>query len=149
MVGDVKQSIYRFRLSRPELFMEKYDRYSTEESETQKIDLHKNFRSRQEVIDGVNYIFQRIMCKELGGIEYDEQAALYSGAEFEPEYGADGKFSYEMELLLVNAQKTDDEFIVKKNKKELEMCIRDRNSGKLGFEKCVEEIKAYIKVRFA
>ena len=48
MVGDVKQSIYRFRLSRPELFMEKYDTYSTEDSDTQRIDLHKNFRSRAE-----------------------------------------------------------------------------------------------------
>lgn len=123
MVGDVKQSIYRFRLSRPELFMEKYDQYSSEESETQKIDLHKNFRSRMEVIDGVNYIFRRIMCRELGGIEYDDQVALYSGAEFEPEYGADGKSSYEMELLLVNAQKSDEELILKKNKKELEVQI--------------------------
>ena len=46
MVGDVKQSIYSFRLSRPELFMEKYDTYSLEDSATQRIDLHKNFRSR-------------------------------------------------------------------------------------------------------
>ena len=82
MVGDVKQSIYRFRLSRPELFMEKYDAYSTEDSETQRIDLHKNFRSRMEVLDGVNYIFRRIMRRELGGIAYDDQAALYAGASF-------------------------------------------------------------------
>ena len=51
MVGDVKQSIYRFRLSRPELFMEKYDTYSSDDSVCQRIDLHKNFRSRTEVLD--------------------------------------------------------------------------------------------------
>lgn len=82
MVGDVKQSIYRFRLARPELFMEKYETYSSEESERQKIDLHKNFRSRPEVLSGVNYIFEQIMGKELGDVEYDEAAALYPGANF-------------------------------------------------------------------
>ena len=51
MVGDVKQSIYRFRLARPELFMEKYKSYSLEDSPEQRIDLHKNFRSRAEVLD--------------------------------------------------------------------------------------------------
>lgn len=83
MVGDVKQSIYRFRLSRPELFMEKYNTYSAEDSHQQKIDLHKNFRSRKEVLDGANFIFEQIMTKELGGIVYDEKAALYVGASYE------------------------------------------------------------------
>lgn len=82
MVGDVKQSIYRFRLARPELFMEKYENYSQEESDCQRIDLHKNFRSRAEVLAGVNYIFEQIMGKELGDVEYDEAAALYPGAVF-------------------------------------------------------------------
>ncbi len=75
MVGDVKQSIYRFRLSRPELFMEKFDTYSLEDSEKQRIDLHKNFRSRREVLDSTNFIFEQIMTKGLGGITYDEKAA--------------------------------------------------------------------------
>ena len=57
MVGDVKQSIYSFRLSRPELFMEKFDTYDLEKGPKQRIDLHKNFRSRKEVLDSVNYIF--------------------------------------------------------------------------------------------
>src|SRR5699024_7100795 len=65
MVGDVKQSIYSFRLSRPELFMEKYNTYSLEDCVTQRIDLHKNFRSRGEVLDSVNDIFRQIMKKEL------------------------------------------------------------------------------------
>ncbi len=123
MVGDVKQSIYRFRLSRPELFMEKYDSYSSEDSEMQKIDLHKNFRSRPEVLDGVNYIFRQIMRRDLGGIVYDEQAALYPGAEFEPVIGVDGKSAYEMELLLVDAQKTGNEFELSDNNKQLEVRV--------------------------
>lgn len=85
MVGDVKQSIYRFRLARPELFMNKYEKYSHEESECQRIDLHKNFRSREQVLSGVNFIFEQIMGKELGDVEYDEAAALYPGAVFPPE----------------------------------------------------------------
>lgn len=83
MVGDVKQSIYRFRLARPELFMEKYKSYRTDGGGTScRIDLHKNFRSRSEVLEGVNDIFRQIMTEELGGIRYDEDAALYPGAEF-------------------------------------------------------------------
>ena len=82
MVGDVKQSIYRFRLSRPELFMEKFHTYTTSDSQTQRIDLHKNFRSRGEVLDGVNQIFRQIMASDLGGITYDDQAALYPGASY-------------------------------------------------------------------
>ena len=71
MVGDVKQSIYRFRLARPELFMEKYHRYSLEDSEEQRIDLHKNFRSREEVLTCTNDIFYKIMVRSLGNVEYD------------------------------------------------------------------------------
>ncbi|MBO5524788.1 MAG: UvrD-helicase domain-containing protein, partial [Roseburia sp.] len=82
MVGDVKQSIYRFRLARPELFMEKYDTYSLEESDTQRIDLHKNFRSRREVLDCTNDIFYKIMTRNLGNVEYDKAAALYPGAVY-------------------------------------------------------------------
>lgn len=82
MVGDVKQSIYRFRLARPELFMEKYDSYTIENSKEQRIDLHQNFRSRREVLDAVNDIFYRIMGKDLGNVAYDDLAALYPGASY-------------------------------------------------------------------
>ena len=82
MVGDVKQSIYRFRLARPELFMEKYKSYSTEEAKEQRIDLHKNFRSRAQVLESVNFIFRQIMAEDLGGVTYDKDAALYPGASF-------------------------------------------------------------------
>jgi len=85
MVGDVKQSIYRFRLADPTLFIEKYDTFGDEEGDlNRRIDLAKNFRSRGEVLNGVNYIFKSIMSKELGEIDYDDRAALYQGSEFEP-----------------------------------------------------------------
>lgn len=82
MVGDVKQSIYRFRLARPELFMEKFDTYATGTPGCERIDLQKNFRSRDEVLSGVNDIFYKIMCRDLGNVVYDENAALYPGADY-------------------------------------------------------------------
>ncbi len=85
MVGDVKQSIYKFRLARPELFLEKYDSYTREDSCCQRIDLARNFRSRSEVVDTVNGIFAGIMSRQTGGIAYDERAALYAGADYYPE----------------------------------------------------------------
>ena len=81
MVGDVKQSIYKFRLACPEIFMEKYNRYAKEGNEV-RIDLSKNFRSRKEVVDTVNVIFEQIMDVSLGGIVYDEAARLNLGAEY-------------------------------------------------------------------
>lgn len=104
MVGDVKQSIYKFRLARPEIFMEKLDSYTQSDSKNQKIILGKNFRSRYQVLDSVNFIFSQIMRKELGNVSYDEQAALYPGALY-PEGEKD---AYCTELLLVkSAQETE------------------------------------------
>lgn len=94
MVGDVKQSIYRFRLARPELFMEKFDRYTLTEGKEQRIDLHKNFRSRAQVLEGVNYLFYQIMGREVGNVQYDEDAALNPGAVF-PEYDLDKRDRHE------------------------------------------------------
>ena len=82
MVGDVKQSIYKFRLAKPELFMDKYDSYTTEDSLYQKIELHQNFRSRKSVLDGINYIFYQIMQKKLGNIAYTKEVALHAGMEY-------------------------------------------------------------------
>ena len=82
MVGDVKQSIYKFRLARPELFLEKYETYSHGEGSRQRIDLSRNFRSRREVLAAVNGVFANLMSRDKGGIAYDERAALYAGAEY-------------------------------------------------------------------
>ncbi len=84
MVGDVKQSIYKFRLARPEIFMEKLGSFSKDEKASdRRIDLHNNFRSRIEVLAGTNYIFEKIMGSDLGGVDYDEDALLRLGREFE------------------------------------------------------------------
>lgn len=83
MVGDVKQSIYKFRLANPNLFIEKYDTYSENlESENCKIILDKNFRSRKEIIESVNFIFKGIMGKDLGGIDYEDGNELSFGADY-------------------------------------------------------------------
>ena len=90
MVGDVKQSIYRFRLARPELFMEKYASYTREKSPHQMIELRQNFRSRDTVLAFINDIFYQIMTPGLGGIRYTEETALYPGAVFAPAEGLAG-----------------------------------------------------------
>ncbi|WP_099466522.1 helicase-exonuclease AddAB subunit AddA [Konateibacter massiliensis] len=99
MVGDVKQSIYKFRLARPELFMEKYNTYSLSDCDKQRIDLDKNFRSRGEVLSAANFIFHQIMMESIGGIDYNKECALYLGGDYkEPRSERD----FEAEVLLVD-----------------------------------------------
>ena len=82
MVGDVKQSIYRFRRANPEIFLQKYRTFDEAEGAAhRKIDLSANYRSRKEVVDGVNDLFRRIMNEAFGGIRYDEKAQLNFGAK--------------------------------------------------------------------
>lgn len=102
MVGDVKQSIYSFRLSRPELFINKYDTYKLEDSLCQRVDLHKNFRSRGEVLSGTNQVFYKIMQSDLGEINYDDKSALYVGADFPDCTGN------ELELRLIDLEDIND-----------------------------------------
>ncbi|CAM3437779.1 helicase-exonuclease AddAB subunit AddA [Marinicrinis lubricantis] len=104
MVGDVKQSIYGFRLAEPGLFLEKYKGYGTEESsqhsdEGVRIDLSRNFRSRGEVLDGVNYIFRQLMNEGIGEIAYDQQAELVCGADYPPSDEAESPYTIECMLL--------------------------------------------------
>ncbi len=82
LVGDVKQSIYRFRLARPELFMDRYRRYPLEGAYEERIDLHKNFRSREEILSAVNDVCYRLMDREIGMVSYDAESALYPGTDF-------------------------------------------------------------------
>ncbi len=98
MVGDVKQSIYKFRLAKPEIFMEKYNAYTLEDGPEQKIELRKNFRSRASVLESVNALFYRIMRKELGGIPYTPEVALDPGRTGEEQEELDDK----TELLLLD-----------------------------------------------
>lgn len=99
MVGDVKQSIYKFRLARPELFLEKYHSYGKEDGPGRKIELHQNFRSRAHVLESINDVFYRIMTEKLGDISYTDEQALHPGAVFEPR---DGLEELDTELLLVD-----------------------------------------------
>ena len=95
-VGDVKQSIYRFRMARPELFLRKYY-----DESYPKIFLQKNFRSLKGVIDAVNACFFRIMKKELGGIEYDRDSSLFQGREEKEETDS------QTELLLLEKEERE------------------------------------------
>ena len=87
MVGDVKQSIYKFRQAMPELFLSKYKDYKLKENKNEdedlKIQLFKNFRSRKNILDFTNIIFQNIMSEDLGDIDYNEQEYLNLGANYE------------------------------------------------------------------
>lgn len=117
MVGDVKQSIYKFRQARPELFLEKYETYKDKEELTEddnlKIQLFKNFRSRKNVLDITNIVFQNIMSKELGDIDYTETEYLNLGAEY-----PDGE-NLKAELHIIDL-KEEDESIYKEDTKEEE-----------------------------
>ena len=128
MVGDVKQSIYKFRLAMPEIFMEKYGKYSSNDMDLegqvnryQRIDLDKNFRSRKTILDYVNRIFEQIMQPSVGGILYDEAAALKYGGLYETALEVDddtidrittiSEQPYQVDLLLVTDENSspDDE----------------------------------------
>ena len=104
MVGDVKQSIYKFRLARPELFLEKFATYQKEDGNCVRVDLKQNFRSRQEVTDCVNDLFLQLMHRELGGVEYDADAALYPAAQF-PEADGEAADAREKDVALGSEEK--------------------------------------------
>ena len=111
MVGDVKQSIYRFRQAKPEIFLEKYATYGTQKGDkNRKIMLYKNFRSRKEVIDSCNYIFENIMSKNIGEIEYTKDEALNLGASFKENLEENVMVGGATEIhLMEKAQKQDDQ----------------------------------------
>ncbi len=128
MVGDVKQSIYQFRLARPDLFMEKYHAYDTEEGGNRRIDLRQNFRSRASVLESANYIFERIMRQDFGGIAYDDAAKLVPGAVFD---SCEERTADQTEIILLNMDAQEDNDF---GKRELEAMaigqkIRDMVQG--------------------
>ena len=124
MVGDIKQSIYRFRLAKPEIFMEKYDSYPAEEDAGGghlKIELNRNFRSRGEVLSSINDIFRGIMQRQVGGVAYTEETALHQGAEYpQPEGGQD----YRTEMLLLNLMEAEEDEDAEKTELEGRMIAR-------------------------
>ncbi len=84
MVGDIKQSIYRFRHARPELFLEKYKSFNDDSEYGKKVLLFKNFRSNKNIIEATNYVFKQIMSEEIGEIDYSEDEYLQFGADYYP-----------------------------------------------------------------
>lgn len=130
MVGDVKQSIYKFRLACPDLFLDKYKTYKSYaegDDVCQRIDLSQNFRSRTQVVDSVNQIFARIMSEQIGGIVYDDKAALYAGATYpeNPDCGS--------ELLLIS-------------KPDKEMGMDAKEAEALAIAQKIKELKRSFQV---
>lgn len=96
MVGDVKQSIYKFRLAEPEIFLEKYEACRRgDDPDEIKLDLNQNFRSKGCIIDLINLVFGQIMSRSTAGMDYDDAAALYQGVNYE------GSLDHPVELHLV------------------------------------------------
>ena len=112
MVGDVKQSIYGFRLARPELFMNKYNSYSLEEgTKEHRIDLKQNFRSRDYVLESSNAVFEKIMKPCLGGVEYDEAARLVPGRVYEK---TDKRTAEKTSIILIDKKADNDDGMMDK-----------------------------------
>lgn len=108
MVGDLKQSIYKFRSAEPSMFSEKYDNFKASASGMEeKIDLNKNFRSRKCVIDCINFVFSRLMSKEIGGTDYDAASMLYAGADFPLPSKNDTNYSDCCELHILNTKEIE------------------------------------------
>lgn len=114
MVGDVKQSIYGFRMARPDIFVGKYEKYGKNGSSSEVISLSSNYRSRREVLDFANAVFKRLMIKSLGGIDYDESQALVCGAS----YPAQEPDAYVPEILLFDE---NEELLAESNDKNIRM----------------------------
>ncbi|MCR3759068.1 helicase-exonuclease AddAB subunit AddA [Clostridium felsineum] len=117
MVGDVKQSIYRFRQANPGIFLDKYNSYKNEKGEKdRKVLLYKNFRSRKEVLDAVNFIFKQIMSVNIGELDYNDNESLNLGASYEKV--EENSISHSVELNIIEKSEENDE--VKENNEDEE-----------------------------
>ena len=104
LVGDVKQSIYKFRLAEPEIFLEKYHRFRTGDDPLSRvIDLNKNYRSKQVGIDLINKVFRRVMNMRTVGLDYDDKAALDAGSDYS------GSCIYQPRLYVISMDRPEDE----------------------------------------
>lgn len=108
MVGDVKQSIYRFRLADPGLFLQKYNTYPTGKGGAERrVDLSKNFRSQRELVDAVNFVFRQLMTPTVGELAYDAAAELVYGADYPPAEGEQNGRSDTVEVHLIEKQEPE------------------------------------------
>ncbi|MCA0983857.1 helicase-exonuclease AddAB subunit AddA [Halobacillus yeomjeoni] len=129
MVGDVKQSIYRFRHAEPSLFLNKYKAYGKEENEGERIDLARNFRSRKQVLDATNYIFRQVLDEEVGEMEYEKEAELIYSNKIYDELTSD---EAEGELFLIDRESTEEETPEQEEYKDLEKAqLEARAYGKM------------------
>ncbi len=119
MVGDIKQSIYRFRNANPSIFMDKYNRYSIHE-DGEKIDLNKNFRSRKEVLEDINFLFEKFMDEEIGGADYQSGHAMVFGNE---EYEKKGKTVQDYHFEILDYEYKDTEYAKSFRTEEIEAFI--------------------------
>lgn len=144
MVGDVKQSIYKFRLARPEIFMEKYNTYSISDGIARKIriDLSMNFRSRREVTDATNFICSQLMTAKVGNVEYDDRAALYAGAFYPEPEEEGGKDIYRTELLIASP----DSLLSSTDMEDDNSSINQNNTPKYS-EKEIEAVMVAERIR--
>ena len=121
MVGDVKQSIYKFRQAMPELFLNKYQEYKLKEvkkeNDNLKIQLFKNFRSRKNILDFTNLIFQNIMSNLLGDIDYNENEYLNLGADYQ---NIDQDLKTEIDIINIKEDIQEDETIKNEEKEDQE-----------------------------
>lgn len=141
MVGDVKQSIYRFRLAEPNLFLGKYLRFTGDGQDSGlKIDLARNFRSRKEVLDGTNFLFKQLMGTSVGEIEYDEAAELVKGADY-PEG------EHPIELILIDQEGRDDSEDETNEVEELQFDAAELEQSQLEARVMAEKIKHLIAER--
>ena len=121
MVGDVKQSIYKFRQAKPELFLDKYSRYPLASGgKERKIQLYKNFRSRDEVLRGVNFIFKMVMSNVVGELEYTDDEALHLGATFLENQEEDSEVGGSIELHIIDKSGNEAEEVVEEELQESE-----------------------------
>lgn len=128
MVGDVKQSIYRFRHAEPSLFISKYNRFADKENAGIRIDLSRNFRSRERVLTGTNYLFRQIIDQPLGEINYDEKAELIYGNKM---YDTFPHQTPNPELIIIDRKAADQE--------------RTANEEIIDLEKAELEARMYAK----
>lgn len=140
MVGDVKQSIYKFRQARPELFLDKYENYSMnkEVGKDLKIKLFKNFRSRKNILDFTNLVFDNIMSKEAGDILYNEEEYLNLGANYEEPEDLSSKYAGITELHIIDMKENEDNEIYKSNTEEKN---GEDNKNRNGYENKDENTK--------
>ncbi len=135
MVGDVKQSIYRFRMARPQLFMEKYNTYTSDESQYEKIELQKNFRSRKNVLECTNDVFKMAINVDYTGIVYDDLAKLNVGFDYDTNdstldnklcttFGEDSS----TEILLVSPKEQEDEVLSQEDNDIKELTLKEQQA---------------------